>query len=205
MAIVTITPIDEKSVCTAGETCVVKFSVSNTAGRPLSCGVQIKSQDKVEEWIDIEGTIERKIEEDMDATIALNISPPADLINKEDSSKVYAFRIRIYDANQPEDIVDSSTVSVTVNALKSKSNKSFPWMWGLAVIPVLLIVGLVLWLLQSPSGEQFTFADAQQISNHPSGFGTADKAIDGNTNGQWQDNNNNSLSGTNGKADFEWW
>ena len=75
----------------------------------------------------------------------------------------------------------------------------------MAVIPVLLIVGLVFWLLQSPSGEQLTFANAQQISNHPSGFGTADKAIDGNTNGQWQDNNNNSLSGTNGKADFEWW
>ena len=117
MAIVNITPIDEKNVCTVGETCVAKFSVSNTAGRPLSCGVQIKSQDNVEEWIEIEGTIERRIEEDMDATVALNISPPADLVNEEGSSKVYAFRIRIYDANQPEDIVDSSTVSVTVNAL----------------------------------------------------------------------------------------
>ena len=205
MSIVKITPIDEKIVCTAGNSCVAKFSVSNTAGRPLSCGVQIKSQDNAEEWIEIEGTIERRIEEGIDTTIELKISPPADLINEENSPKIYAFYIRMYNANQHEEVVDSSTFSITVNAPKSESKKPFPWVWGLAVISALLIVGLAFWLLQSPSGEQHLFANAQQISNHPSGFGAADKAIDGDTNGQWQDNNNNSLSGTNGKADFEWW
>ena len=205
MSIVKITPIDEKIVCTAGNSCVAKFSASNTAGRPLSCGVQIKSQDNAEEWIEIEGTIERRIEEGMDATIELKISPPADIINEENSPKIYAFYVRVYDANQPEEIVDSPTVSISVNALKSNNKKPFPWLWGLAVIPALLIVGLVFWLLQSPSGEQHSFANAQQISNHPSGHGAADKAIDGDTSGQWQDNGNNTLSGTNGKADFEWW
>jgi hypothetical protein len=205
LAIVKITPTNEKSVCTAGETCRAQFSVSNTSGGFLLCGVQISSQDNVNDWINIEGSVERKIEEDIDTTITLEITPPKDLLNENDTPRHYAFRLRLYNAKEPEATVESPTVSVTVKPAKAENSKPFPWVWALAVIPVIAVIGVVVWLLQSPSGEKYTFIDAKQISDHPSGYGFAEKAIDGNTDGQWQNNNSNTLTRTNGRAEYEWW
>ena len=207
MAIVQITPVNEKNICNTGEVAIAEFSIANTAGQPFSFGIQVKSQDDVSEWITIEGPIERRIQEGLDTTVSIKIAPPVDLISEGDSAKVYSFRIRVYNVNQTEEIADSPTVTVTVNPATAGSSKPFPWLWVAAAVPVLAIVAFLIMSLQSPApaGEQYTFAGAAQISNHPSGFGAAKNAIDGNTDGKWQNSQSNTLSGTSGKADYQWW
>ncbi|MFT7224166.1 MAG: hypothetical protein ACI82Z_001719 [Cellvibrionaceae bacterium] len=202
MAIVKITPTNEKSVCTAGETCRAQFSVSNTSGGFLLCGVQISSQDNVNDWINIEGSVERKIEEDIDTTITLEIAPPKDLLNENDAPKIYAFRLRVYNAKEPEDTVDSPTVSVTVKPAKAENSKPFPWLWVLlGAILAIVVIGGIIWALQgTPPSQKYTFVDAVQISTY--GAGDAKRAIDGNTDGKW---GSNSITHTSGFTNHEWW
>ncbi|WPD22661.1 MAG: PASTA domain-containing protein [Candidatus Electrothrix scaldis] len=141
MSIVKITPATEKISCQAGKSASFQFNVSNASEKDLRYGIQVRADDDAGEWISIEGALERDLDADGDTTVIVKAAPPKELVPENE----YTFRLRVYDALEPEDAVESATVSVEVTPQKC------PKLWKLiavAVLALLLVIGgTVTWVL----------------------------------------------------------
>lgn len=147
MGFVKITPAGEKITCRAGGNAKFQFSLSNASGSDLRCGVDIRVDGDAGTWMTVEGSIERELTEGVDTTVNVVVAPPKTLLDENATDKTYTFRLRIYDSKNPETAVDSSTVSVVVQAA-AQAQKRSPWTWLIPLIIVALIaLGTTIYML----------------------------------------------------------
>lgn len=158
MAIVKITPATEAINCKAGEHSKFQFNISNTTGADILYGIQIRADDDVDvtAWLTVDGKIEHRLEANSTSTVEVNVAPPVDLLKEADGKKSFTFKLRIYDAKNPESTVDSPTVSVLVKPAVTKP-KPFPWLWIVIILAVVIVVGgLAAWLVTA-TGETASY------------------------------------------------
>jgi hypothetical protein len=138
MPIVKITPAGESITCKAGEGGRFQFNISNAAGRKIRFGAQVKGNNGPINWLTVDGAAERGLDASASSTVELVARPPADLLKIKDGNKHFNFKLRVHDAEDPEEIVDSVTVRVEVIPAPPQPKK-FPW-W--IVILLLAVTGL---------------------------------------------------------------
>ena len=151
MSLVKITPAGESITCEAGQTVSFQFNVSNTSGKSLRYGAEVKFNDGDNDWITVEGSIEGDLADGVDTTVQASIAPPKDLLADNSEATNYAFRLRIYDTQKPQDAVDSATVSVEVQpAQPVEEGGPLIWPWIVAAVVAVIAIGSVTtWLLLS--------------------------------------------------------
>ena len=143
MAIVKITPAGEMIKCKAGEHGRFQFNVSNSAGQDVRFSAQAKGSNGPIDWLTVDGEAERTLTTAATSTVEVAANPPATLLKMEEGNKRFNFKLRVSDADNPSDTVDSATVSVEVIPVPPPPKK-FPW-WIVILIAVIIIVGITIW------------------------------------------------------------
>ena len=142
MSIVKTTPAGESITCKAGESGRFQFNISNAAGRQVRFGAQAKGNDGPLDWLTVDGAAERSLDASASSSVEVVARPPANLLKMEDGNKRFNFKLRVHDVEDPEEIVDSVTVSVEVIPVPPQPKK-FPW-WI-----VILLLAVPAWVLDS--------------------------------------------------------
>ena len=139
MPIVKITPAGESIKCKAGESGKFQFNISNATKKEVNFSAQTKGID----WLTIVGGAQRKLAASATSTLEVVAKPPATLLKMEEGKKSFNFKLRVSDANNPKETVDSATVSVEVEPVPPPPKK-FPW-WIVILILCIMIIGGGIW------------------------------------------------------------
>jgi len=156
MPIVKITPAGDSIKCKAGQNGRFQFNISNPSHKEVRFSAEVKGVDKAIDWLTVDGSAERSLGSSATSTVEVLARPPANLLKMEEGNKLFNFKLRVHNASDPDDTVDSVTVSVEVIPAPPPPKK-FPW-W---IVILLAVVGLgvVIWLsLGSESKPVVSFA-----------------------------------------------
>lgn len=143
MAIATVTTIAgaEKMTCAAGESVECGFNVSNEAARSVRLSIETRTEGGTQEdWLEVLGDIEREFPGSGSDQVTVRVKLP-----KDTPEGKYAFRLRVYATDEPEQFAESPAVAVQVPApaeprQKEEPKKPFPW-WIVAVAVAVLVIG----------------------------------------------------------------
>ena len=144
MAIVKVTPAGEMIKCKAGEHGRFQFNISNSAGKEVRFSAQAKGSKEPINWLTVDGEAERTLSTAATSTIEVVANPPATLLKMEEGNKRFNFKLRVNDADNPSDTVDSATVSVEVIPVPPPPKK-FPWWIVILAITGIAIIGGAIW------------------------------------------------------------
>jgi eukaryotic-like serine/threonine-protein kinase len=143
MAIVKITPTGDSIKCKAGQNGRFQFNVSNPARKEIRFSAEVKGIDKAIDWLTVDGSAERSLGSSATSTVEVLARPPANLLKMEEGNKRFNFKLRVHDAGNPKETVDSMTVSVEVIPVPPPPKK-FPW-W-IVILLAVIGLGVVIWL-----------------------------------------------------------
>ena len=112
MAIANVTTIlgAETVPCAAGESVECGFNVSNESAKSVRLSVETRTEGGTQEgWLEVLGDIERELPESGNDQVTVRVNLP----NGTPEGK-YAFRLRVYATDDPEQFADSPAVAVEV-------------------------------------------------------------------------------------------
>ena len=85
-------------------------------------------------------------------------------MDKKDGNKRFNYKLRIYDVKDPENIVNSATVSVEVVPAAAPKKSSFPWWIIVAILAVIIIVTFLVIKLTGSEGEEKKYTLVNTLS-----------------------------------------
>jgi hypothetical protein len=147
MATVKITPAGESIKCKAGQNGRFQFNISNTTGKEVRFSAQAKGSKEAIDWLSVDGASERSLSASATSTVEVVANPPITLLKMEEGNKRFNFKLRVHNADNANDIVDSATVSVEVIPVPPPPKK-FPWWIVILAVAGLAIIGGVIWYNQ---------------------------------------------------------
>ena len=144
MDIVRISPAREFIKCKAGENGRFQFNISNPASKEVRISAKAIGSDGDIKWLSVDGDDERSLAAKATSTLEVTANPPVGLLKMEEGNKRFNFKLRVQNAADPSDTVDSATVSVEVIPVPPPPKK-FPWWIVILAITGLVIIGGAIW------------------------------------------------------------
>jgi len=126
----------------AKEKTEITYTVSNLSGRNVRGRVVLKPDDPAvkNKWVTVTGESEKDFGENGTFQFKVTIDMPANA-----AAGKYTFRLDAVNANIPDEGDDGPTVGLEVTAV---APNPFPkWIFPVAAVVLLLVIGLVAWLL----------------------------------------------------------
>ena len=154
MAFATITTVAgaAKVTCQPGQSMECAFTITSESAQAARVSLQTLTEGTTQqEWLQVVGERERDLPGSGSEHVTVRVSIPADA-----QPGKYAFRLRAYATDDPEQTAESPAVAAEVPAapqVKPKipeiPKKPFPWWIVAAAVVVLLIGGGVTWYMLS--------------------------------------------------------
>ena len=133
----------ETTTCHAGESVEYVFNITNTSSKHVRLGLSTRADDAAQNgWFELTDTVETDLPADGSAQVSVRVRVP-----EGTAAGRYAFRLRTYLTDDPEQFADSPMIAVVVPGGKEPEPKpepetsGFRWWPIIAGAAAVLIVG----------------------------------------------------------------